>query len=71
MQSRRISYGSPSCHITENWRGRPLMSREVIVNLIGSTRTKAGLEIRSELDGGIYSIAREVTDLKMEGLSIE
>jgi hypothetical protein len=47
------------------------MSREVIVNLIGSTRTKAGLEIRSELDGGIYSIAREVADLKMEGLSIE
>ena len=31
------------CHITENWRGRPLVSREVVVNLIGSTKTKTGL----------------------------
>ena len=29
------------CHITENWRGRPLVSRSVVVNLIGNTRTKA------------------------------
>jgi hypothetical protein len=58
-------------HITENWRGRPLVSREVVVNLIGGTKTKAGLEIRSELDGGIYPIAREVTDQQMDGLSIK
>ena len=38
------------CHITENWRGRPLVSREVVVNLIGHTRMKSGLTIRSELD---------------------
>jgi transposase len=37
------------CHITENWRGRPLLSREVIVNLIGSTRTEAGLRIEAAL----------------------
>jgi Rhodopirellula transposase DDE domain len=59
------------CHITENWRGRPLVSREVVVNLIGGTKTKAGLEIRSELDGGNYPIAREVTDQQMDGLSIK
>jgi hypothetical protein len=59
------------CHITENWRGRPLVSREVVVNLIGSTRTKTGLEIRSALDGGSYPIAREVTDQQMDGLSIK
>jgi Rhodopirellula transposase DDE domain len=59
------------CHITENWRGRPLVSREVVVNLIGGTRTKAGLEIRSELDGGCYPIAREVTDQQMDGLLIK
>ena len=58
------------CHITENWRGRPLVSREVVVNLIGSTTTKTGLEIRSELDCGSYPIAREVTDQQMDGLSI-
>jgi hypothetical protein len=59
------------CHITENWRGRPLVSREVVVNLIGSTKTKAGLEIRSELNSGIYPIAREVTDQQMDGLLIK
>jgi transposase len=59
------------CHITENWRGRPLVSREVVVNLIGGTKTKAGLEIRSELDGGSYPVAREVTDQQMDGLSIK
>ena len=37
-------------HITQNWRGRPLVSHEVIVNLIASTTTQAGLKIRAELD---------------------
>ena len=41
-------------HITENWRGRPLTSHEVIVNLIASTTTKAGLKIRAELDQNQY-----------------
>jgi hypothetical protein len=38
------------CHITENWRGRPLISHEVVVNLIGHTTTNAGLSIQAELD---------------------
>jgi hypothetical protein len=38
------------CHITNNWRGRPLLSREVVVNLIGSTTTESGLRIQSRLD---------------------
>ena len=42
------------CHITENWRGRPLVSREVIVQLIGRTTTRAGLTIRADLDTGTY-----------------
>jgi hypothetical protein len=58
------------CHITENWRGRPLVSREVVVNLIGHTTTKTGLSIRSELDENSYPIGREVTAEQMEGLSI-
>ena len=36
------------CHITANWRGRPLVSHEVIVNLIGNTTTKAGLRIQAD-----------------------
>jgi hypothetical protein len=59
-----------SCHITENWRGRPLVSREVVVNLIGHTTTDTGLAIQSELDEGIYPTGRKVSDEQMEGLSI-
>jgi Rhodopirellula transposase DDE domain len=57
------------CHITENWRGRPLVSREVVVNLIGHTTT-TGLSIRSELDEGSYPTGREVSEEQIKGLSI-
>ena len=40
------------CHITESWRGRSLVSHEVVVNLIGATTTKGGLAMRSERDEG-------------------
>ena len=59
------------CHITENWRGRPLVSREVVVNLIGHTTTKTGLSIRSELDEGSYPTGRKVSDEQMVELSIK
>jgi hypothetical protein len=59
------------CHITENWRGRPLLSREVIVNLIGSTRTEAGLRIEAALDTNIYPKGIEVSDEEMAGVRIK
>jgi len=59
------------CHITENWRGRPLVSREVVVNLIGHTTTKMGLAIRSALDENRYPTGREVTARQMESLAIK
>ena len=59
------------CHITENWRGRPLVSREVVVNLIGHTTTKEGLSIRSELDKNSYPLGRELTEGQMNELSIK
>ena len=37
-----------------NWRGQPLTSYEVIVQLIGSTTTRTGLKVRAELDQGSY-----------------
>ena len=49
------------CHITQNWRGRPLVSREVVVNLIGPVSTKGGLAIRSEPDESSYETGRKVT----------
>jgi hypothetical protein len=59
------------CHITENWRGRPLVSREVVVNLIGHTTTQTGLAIQSEVDENRYPTGREVTVQQMESLAIK
>jgi hypothetical protein len=50
------------CHITANWRGKPLTSHEVIVNLIGNTKTKTGLTIQAELDTGSYPTGIQVSD---------
>jgi hypothetical protein len=59
------------CHITKNWRGRPLTSRAVVVNLIGSTTTTTGLTIHAELDEGAYPIGTKVTDEKLAGVCIK
>ena len=59
------------CHITENWRGRPLVSRDVVVNLIGHTTTRSGLAIRSELDENSYPTGQPVTEEQMESLSLK
>ena len=59
------------CHIAENWRGRPLTSREVVVNLIGHTTTKQGLTVHSELDENSYPTGRSVSDEEMEGLNLK
>ena len=50
------------CHITENWRGRPLISHEVIVNLIGRTTTRTGLAIKAKLDRRRYPQGVKVSD---------
>jgi Rhodopirellula transposase DDE domain len=58
------------CHITENWRGRPLVSRAVVVNLIGSTRTRTGLRVRAELDTNSYPKGIKVTNQEMESVRL-
>ena len=58
------------CHITANWRGRPLLSREVVVNLIGATTTQQGLKIKAGLDENRYEAGIKVTDEEMASLSI-
>ena len=47
--------------ISQNWRGKPLISHQVIVNLIAATTTKAGLKIRAELDTQKYPPGRKIT----------
>jgi transposase len=49
------------CHITQNWRGRPLVSHEAIVSLIGSTTTSTGLRVRAQLDTRAYPIGIKVS----------
>jgi len=58
------------CHITKNWRGCPLTSREVIVNLIGSTTTAKGLSINSELDESAYPTGIKVSDKELAAVRI-
>lgn len=49
------------CHITEKWRGRPLVSLEMVTKLIGNSTTRSGLSIRSELDPSSYPTGQSVT----------
>lgn len=58
------------CHITANWRGRPLESLEVIVNLIAGTTTRKGLNIQAALDLGTYEKGIEVSDQEMAALQL-
>ena len=64
IEHRMFSY------ISMNWRGQPLISHEVIVNLIGSTTTKSGLTISAELDINIYPKGIRVSDDELEMVNL-
>ena len=57
--------------ISQNWRGRPLVSLAVIVSLIAATRTRTGLRVRCELDPGRYPEGEKISDAQMSSLNIE
>ena len=59
------------CHITENWRGRPLVSRAVIVNLIANTTTDTGLTIKAQLDKNSYERGIKVSDEELAAVKIK
>ena len=59
------------CHITENWRGRPLISRLAVVELIAATRTAQGLSLHAELDETDYETGKSVSEEQMRSLAIE
>ena len=58
------------CHITRNWRGVPLETHEIVVNLIGSTRTTEGLEVHAWLDERDYPKGQKVSDAELEEVYI-
>lgn len=57
-------------YITQNWRGVPLISRETVVQLIGSTKTTKGLEIQAQIDYREYRKGREVDDEDFNEIAI-
>ena len=59
------------CHITQAWRGKPLTSRETVVDLIASTKTRTGLTVRCELDTRDYPKGIKVSDAVMMTLNIK
>lgn len=59
------------CHITQNWRGRPLISREVVVELIGHTTTENGLRIQAQLDESRYETGIKIPQKTLDELAIE
>ena len=59
------------CHITRNWRGRPLETLEVVVESIAATTTRTGLEVHAWLDEGLYEKGRGVSDEELAGCRIK
>lgn len=57
--------------ITKNWRGKPLITHQVIVNLISATTTKAGLLVKSRIDERIYAKGRRVSDKQLAEVNLE
>ena len=56
--------------ITMNWRGRPLESHQVVVDLIGATTTRTGLKVHAELDPAVYPKGVKITDRQMAALPL-
>jgi transposase/flavodoxin len=58
------------CFISKNWRGKPLISTEVVVNLIASTTTAKGLKIMCEIDNSNYEKGIKVSDDELQSINI-
>jgi hypothetical protein len=65
IEHRMFSY------ITQNWRGRPLISHEIVINLIANTSTRGGLKIRAELDTGHYETGKKVSDEELKKIKLK
>ena len=59
------------CHITRNWQGVPLETLEIVVKLIGATKTKEGLEVHAWIDGKKYEKGRKISATKIQEIYIK
>ena len=57
--------------ISQNWRGKPLISHEVIINLIAATTSKTGLAVKSDLDSNVYPAGVKISDRQMAELQLK
>jgi hypothetical protein len=58
-------------YISQNWRGKPLVSYQVIVSLIASTKTEKGLDVTCELDSKTYDTGIKITEEEMNAINLE
>ena len=58
-------------HISMNWRGKPLTSHEIIINLIANTTTQKGLKIQAEIDTGLYRKGIKVTNREIANVNVK
>jgi hypothetical protein len=58
------------CHITQNWRGEPLVSHEIMVKLIGQTTTSAGLKVKAALDRHRYPAGKKISDEELNQIKL-
>ena len=58
------------CHITKNWQGIPLETLEIVVQLIGNTKTKKGLEVHAWIDTGNYETGKKISDKELNECDI-
>jgi hypothetical protein len=61
---------SDVCHISQNWRGRPLLTHDVVVSLIANTNTRAGLTIKAKLDKRPYPTGIKVSDADFDAINL-
>jgi len=59
------------CHITTNWRGKPLTSLETVIQLISNTTTQTGLEVHAQMDNNLYPTGIQVTDAQFNAITIQ
>ena len=57
--------------ISKNWRGKPLLTHQVIVSLIAATTTRAGLRVKSQVDSRTYTKGRRISDDQLADVNIE
>jgi len=58
-------------YISKNWRGKPLLTREIVVNLIGNTKTNKGLEVKAVLDKNEYMKGKKISKKEFDNIQIK